>query len=220
MKLPRGNLQGHHPADGPVPEEQIDHMKLIEEGDLLLDALLVQGLQDHVAGPVGRVAGTPHRPLAEFPGMPAERALGDLAVRSPAEREPHVLQLVDGVYRLPAHDLHRVLVGQVIGALDRVEHVPFPLVLFQVAQGRADPPLGGPGVGTGRIQLGENGDLGTASPSGGLSPTGLQGRHQAGAARPHDDAVEGVDHQEPFVRKRGQAPLGQKGPGPLRVERQ
>ena len=47
---------------------------------LLLDALLVEGLQDHVAGAVGGVAGPAHRLLGDVVGVPAEGALGDLAL--------------------------------------------------------------------------------------------------------------------------------------------
>ncbi len=55
-------------------------MVLVVELDAVLEALLVQGLQDHVAGPVGGEAGSPDRPLAVVAGVAAEPALVDLAV--------------------------------------------------------------------------------------------------------------------------------------------
>ena len=45
------------------------------------------------------------------------------------ERDPEVLEVEDLIGRLAAHDLDRVLVAQVVRALDRVERVRLPAVL-------------------------------------------------------------------------------------------
>ena len=157
-------------------------MVLVEELDAVLDGLLVQRLQDHVAGPVGREARPADGPLAEVPGVAAEPALVDLAVGRPVERQAHVLELDDGLDRLAGQDLRRVLVDQVVAALDGVEHVPLPVVLLEVAEGGADAALGGAGVGAGRIELGQ--DRGVDP---GLGQ--LDGGPQAGAAGPDDQGV-------------------------------
>ena len=67
-------------------------------------------------GDVGRVGG------ARLAGG-AERALRDAAVLGAREDGAPVLELVDVVRRLVAEDLDRVLVAEVVGALDRVEGV-------------------------------------------------------------------------------------------------
>src|SRR5690606_26463355 len=50
-------------------------------------------------------------------------------------------ELDDGSGRLLAHVLDRVLVAEPVGALDRVVHVPAPVVLAHVAERGADPAL-------------------------------------------------------------------------------
>jgi len=64
----------------------------------------------------------------------AERPLINLAVVEAVERHAEMLELDDHFIRLAAHELDRVLVAQVIGALDGVIHVPVPVVLFLVAE--------------------------------------------------------------------------------------
>ncbi len=136
--------------------QQVDHVVLVVELDAVLDGLLVEGLQDHVAGPVGGEAGPADRPLAEVAGVAAEPALVDLAVGRPVERQAHVLELDHRLDRLAGEHLGRVLVGQVVTALDGVEHVPLPVVLLEVAERGTDTALGGAGVGAGRVELGQD----------------------------------------------------------------
>ena len=40
-------------ADAVVGDEQVEHLEFVEELDVVLDALLVEGVEDHVAGAVG-----------------------------------------------------------------------------------------------------------------------------------------------------------------------
>ena len=162
-------------------------MVLVVEPDAVLDGLLVERLQDHVAGPVGGEARAPDGPLPVVPGVAAEAPLVDLAVRRAVERQAHVLELDDGLDRLAGEDLGRVLVDEVVAALDRVEHVPLPVVLLLVAQGGAHPALGGAGVGAGRVQLGQDGRVDP-----GLGQ--LDGGPQAGAPGTDDERVV-LDHQ-------------------------
>ena len=113
---------------------------------------------------------------------PPNRRWSILPVGRPVERQAHVLELDDGLDRLPRQDLGGVLVDEVVAALDRVEHVPLPVVLLEVPQGGADAALGGAGVGAGGIELGEDArrDAG---------PGELEGRPQAGAAGADDEGV-------------------------------
>ncbi len=160
--------------------EQLHHVVLVEEQHARLEALLVERLQDHVARAVGRVAGAADRPLAEVPRVAAEAALVDPTVGGPVEGQAHVLQLDDPLDGLLGQDLRRVLVGQVVAALDRVVHVPLPVVLLLVAQGRAHATLGGAGMGAGGIELAEDGRAHAG-------PRQFQGRPQARPAGAHDE---------------------------------
>ena len=88
----------------------------------VLHQLLVEDVHDRLAGDVGDVVGARRRGAAE--GAGAEVALV-VAVEGDAE----VLEVDDLLGRLAAHDLDRVLVAQVVGALDRVERVRLPRVV-------------------------------------------------------------------------------------------
>ena len=143
-----------------VGQHQVEHVELVEELDALLDAVLVQGLQDHVAGAVGRVAGAAHGGLAVVAGVAAEAALVDPALGRAVERQAHLLQVEHRVDGFLAHDLGGVLVDQVVAALDGVEGVPLPVVFLDVGQRGAHAALGRAGVRAGRVELGEHGGAG------------------------------------------------------------
>src|SRR5688500_13633208 len=98
-------------------------------------------MQHRVAGAIGSSARPWHRLFAKMRRMPAERALINRAVRIAIERHPKVLELIDNVRRLSTHELDRILVAKIIGPLDRVEHVPKPVVLGHVAERCADSAL-------------------------------------------------------------------------------
>src|SRR5450759_3928836 len=98
------------------------------------------------------------------------------------------LELDDRLDGLVGEDLGRVLVDEVVAALDRVEHVPLGLVLFEVAESRADAALGSAGVRTGGIELGQNGGVDTFSGQ-------LESCPQAGAAGADDDRIERMVHR-------------------------
>ena len=90
----------------------------------------------------------------------AERPLRDLAVGACARRPRPMLELVDVARRLVAEDLDRVLVAEVVGALDGVERVLLGIVLRRVAERRVDPALGRAGVATNRVDLRDDGHVG------------------------------------------------------------
>jgi len=182
-------------AAGPaIHHQQIQHVELVEELDALLDAVLVQRLQDHVTGAVGGEARPAHRGLAVVAGVPAEAPLVDLALGRPVERQTHLLQVEDGVDGLLAHHLRGVLVDQVVAALDGVEGVPLPVVLLDVREGGAHAALRGAGVRPGRVELGQHG--------GAHARGGLQRGAHAGAAGSDDHDVIGMElHHVRFGRR-------------------
>ena len=127
------------------------------------DGPFIEGVEQYVAGDIGGIAG---------PGIAgaAEGTLGDRAVGEPAERAAPVLHLIDDRRGLAAHDLRGILIGQIIAPLDRVEGVLLPGVVPAVGvvgERRVDAALGGDGVGTGRVDLGDKPHIETvAKPDG------------------------------------------------------
>ncbi len=57
VQLACGQLIGHHTAAFPVLDQHVEHVEFVEEHHVVLDRLLVERLQDHVAGAIGGVAG-------------------------------------------------------------------------------------------------------------------------------------------------------------------
>ncbi len=141
------NTSGATALIGLAFEQQVYDLELVEELDAVFDALLVERLQDHVAGAVRREAGPPDRRLAVVAGVPAELALVDLAVGRAVERQAHVLEFDDRLDGFAREHFCRVLVDEIVATFDRVEHVPLPVILFEVAESGADTALGGAGVG-------------------------------------------------------------------------
>ena len=73
-------VQRHHTAALAVGvDQQVDHHVLVVELDLVLDPLLVEGLEDHVTGAIGGIARAHHRRGAVILGVATEATLRDLA---------------------------------------------------------------------------------------------------------------------------------------------
>ncbi|CAB3810431.1 hypothetical protein LMG28688_07252 [Paraburkholderia caffeinitolerans] len=138
--------------------DQVQRHPFDEERGLRRDVLLVQRVQQRVAGTVSSRTGALDRLLAVVGRVAAERALVNGAVRIAVERHAHVFQFVDGVRRFTAHELDRVLVAEPVGALDRVVEVEVPVVFAHVAERSADAALGSNGVRTRREHLREHAD--------------------------------------------------------------
>src|SRR5207247_11357782 len=85
----------------------------------------------------------------------AERALGDPSVVGAREDRAPVLELVDVVRRLVAEHLDRVLVAEVVSALDGVAGMLLGDVLGGIAERRVEPAFGRARVAANRVDLGE-----------------------------------------------------------------
>ncbi len=175
-------LAGDHVRGGEVVvHQQVQDVELVVELDVLLDAVLVERLQDHVPGAVGGVAGPADRGVTVVAGVPAEPALVDLALGRAVERQAHLLQVEDRVDGLLGHDLRGVLVDEVVAALDRVEGVPLPVVLLHVGQRGAHAALRRARVGPRGVELGDHRGAGPRR--------GLERRAHPGAAGADDHHV-------------------------------
>ncbi len=201
VQLAVGDAVGDDAARLAAVDQQVDDVVLVEELDAVLDALLVERLQDHVPGSVGREARSAHRRLAEVARVAAEAALVDLALGRPIERQAHVLELDDRLDRLAGQDLGRVLVDQVVAALDRVVHVPLGVVFLDVAERGADAALGGAGVRSSRIELGQHRRLDVRAGQ-------LERGPQAGAAGSDDDGLVVVDGRAHRTLAVSEPPIG------------
>ncbi len=171
-----------HALAAVVVDDELPGEVLLVDRDVALDELLVEHLDQHVARDVRRVdrAGR---------ARGAERTLREPAVLGAGEDGSPVLELVDVAGRLAAEDLDRVLVAEVVGALDRVEGVDLGVVLGCVSERRVDAALGRAGVASRRVELRDDGDIGARV-------VGCDRCAHAGAAGPdHDDIVLRVHHR-------------------------
>ncbi len=132
-------------------DQLVEDVELVEELHALLHTVLVERLEDHVAGAVGRVAGATDRGLAVVARVTAEPALVDPPLGRPVERQAHLLQVEDRVDGLLRQDLGGVLVDQVVTALDVSKVCHSQLSSSTLASAAAMPPCGRPcGSGSGR----------------------------------------------------------------------
>ena len=154
----------------------------IVHDQVVLERLLVERMEHCVAGAVGRGAGALRGALAEMRRHAAERSLVNLSVFRAREWHAVMLELDYRVRGLLAHVLDRILIAQPVRSLDRVVHVPAPVVLAHVAQRGRDTALRGYRVAARRENLGDAGRV-----EAGIRKT--ECRAQTGADRADDDDV-------------------------------
>ncbi len=154
-------VPGNHAAALALIHQQVDGEIFDEELCVLLQRLLVERVQDRVAGPVSRRTGALGGALAELGGHAAECALVDLAFLGPAERHAIVLQLDDRGDGFLTHVLDRVLIAEPVGTLDGVVHMIAPVIIAHIAEGSGNTALCRDGVRARREQLGYAGGLQT-----------------------------------------------------------
>ena len=179
-------VPGHHAAAHAVcVHDQVKGEIFDEEFYLVLQTLLIQRVQDGMAGAVRRGAGAHGGGLAVIHHVAAERALIDAAILGAAERHAEMLQLIDRRNGLAAHVFDGILIAEPIRSLHGVVHVPAPIVLAHVAECGADAALGGHSMAAGGKHLGDASGLqsGRAHPQRGP---------QAGAAGTDHNNIIGV----------------------------
>uniref|UniRef100_A0A2M4B0P9 Putative secreted protein n=1 Tax=Anopheles triannulatus TaxID=58253 RepID=A0A2M4B0P9_9DIPT len=131
-----------HPDTLAILHQQV-HGKVFDEVvTVVAQRLAVQRVQQRVSGTIGYAAAPMClATLAVLQTLATERPLVDLAIGRTRERHAVVFQLDHGLRGLARHVVDRVLIAQPIRTLHRIVHVPLPVVLFHVAQGRIDAAL-------------------------------------------------------------------------------
>ena len=142
-------------------------------------------MQKRMSRPIRRST-TPIRlpTLPKLQRLAPQRPLINPALVRPTKWHPVSLQLVHRGGRLARHVVDGVLVAEPVGPLDRVVHVPAPVVFAHVAEGGVDAALGGHGV---RARGEEFGYAGGVEAAGGETECGAE----AGAAGSDDDGAGG-----------------------------
>ena len=166
-----------------IRHDQINGEILDVEFRAMLQRLTIKRVQNRVAGPVGGGTGPLHGgAFAEFGGVAAEGALVDLARFGPRERHAVVFKLVHRFWGFACEVFHRIGVTQPVRALDRVIHMPLPVIGAHVGQRRRDTALRRNRVRTGRENFGH---------AGCFQPLLCHAkcRTQASAASPHDNDI-------------------------------
>jgi hypothetical protein len=148
---------------------------LVVHAQVALHHLLVEDVDEDVPGDVGRVR------RARLAGCP-EGTLRDAPVLGPREHSAPVLELVDVVRRLVAENLNRVLIAEVVRALDGVVGVLLWVVLGRVPERRVNPAFGRAGVAADGMDLGDERDVGALVVS-------LDSRAHAGTTGTDDEHV-------------------------------
>ncbi len=137
-------VEGDHAAAAAfLVHDQVDGEVFDEKLGRVAQRLAVHRVQHGVAGTVGSSAGALRGAFAVMGGHAAERPLIDLAVIAPRKRQAPMLEFVNRRGRVAAQIFDRVLVAEPIGALDRVVHMPAPVVLAHIAERGRDAALGG-----------------------------------------------------------------------------
>src|SRR5690606_9090859 len=140
------DADGDNTDDGAVLVlHQINCVPFVEEGGVVLDVGLIQGVQQRVTSTVGSGTGTGSlAAVTIILGLATERTLIDAALLGTGERQAHVLELEHGFGAYGTHVFDRVLVTDVVGTLDGVVHVPAPVVIrVRRGDGTSDAALGG-----------------------------------------------------------------------------
>src|SRR5690606_38350381 len=140
------DADGDDAADGAVLVlHQVNGVPLVVERGAGLEVALVQGMQQRVTGTVGGGTGTGGLGrIVRTLGLATERTLIDAALLGTGERQTHVLEFEDRFRADGTHVFDRVLVTDVVGALDGVVHVPAPVIVrVGRSDGAGDAALGG-----------------------------------------------------------------------------
>ncbi|MNR02317.1 hypothetical protein D3C85_1181620 [compost metagenome] len=128
---------------------QIQRIPLGENGGVVFQVLLIESVQQCVAGTVSRCRSTCRLLAAEIFRLAAKRTLINSAIFQTGERQAHVVQLKNRFRAGLTHIFDGVLVTDIIGAFHRVIHMPFPVIFMGITERHGDATLRRYGMGTG-----------------------------------------------------------------------
>ena len=114
--------------------DQIQRHPFDKEIGIGFDILLIQGMQQRMAGAVGSGTGAWYRRFAVVLHMAAKRTLVNLAVIQPVKRHAVMLEFIYHFSRIAAHILNRILIAEIVRAFHGVIHMPVPIVLVDIAE--------------------------------------------------------------------------------------
>ena len=135
QKLSGFHLERNDPdAFALIVHEKVERHPFNEELGSSANISLVKGVKQRVSRSIGCCAGALDWLFSEIGGVAAKGSLVNGAVWVPVERHPKMLELVDHMRCLFAHELDGVLVPEIVRPLDGVEHVPVPVVLAHVSE--------------------------------------------------------------------------------------
>jgi hypothetical protein len=157
MQRAVGHVEGDDAAALAVFHNQVEGEVFDEKTRLMLQRLLIQGMQHGVPGAIGRRAGSLRNSLAEMRGHPAEGPLIYLAVLGARERHSIVFEFDNGRRRFLAHEFDGVLISQPVRTLHGVIHMPAPIVVAHVAERRGYAALRSDGMAARREHFGQTG---------------------------------------------------------------
>lgn len=158
MTRPILHVQRRNPHTLALTHHQIERKPLYEKLHSLLQTLPIQRMQHGMPGPIRRTRRPIRLPsLAVLETLPAQSALVYCALACAREGHAVVLELDDGGHGFPRHVVDCVLVAEPVGALDRIVHVPAPVVGGHVAERGVDATLCGDGVGARGEEFGHAG---------------------------------------------------------------
>uniref|UniRef100_A0A2M4C618 Putative secreted protein n=1 Tax=Anopheles marajoara TaxID=58244 RepID=A0A2M4C618_9DIPT len=136
-------VHGNHTDTLAILHQQIHRKVLDEVVTIVAQRLTVQRVEQRVTGTIGDAAATMClASLAILQTLATKCPLIDLAIGCTRKRHTVVFQLNHGLRGLARHVVDRILVAQPIRTLHRIVHVPLPVVLLHVTEGRINASLG------------------------------------------------------------------------------
>uniref|UniRef100_A0A2M3ZLN8 Uncharacterized protein n=1 Tax=Anopheles braziliensis TaxID=58242 RepID=A0A2M3ZLN8_9DIPT len=126
-----------------ILHQQVHRKVLDEVVTVVAQRLAVQRVEQRVSGTIGYAAATMRlASLAVLQTLSTESSLIDLAIGGTRERHAVVFQLNHGLRCLARHVVDCILIAQPIRTLHRIVHVPLPIVLLHITEGRINASLG------------------------------------------------------------------------------
>jgi hypothetical protein len=143
-----------------ILHNQVSSKEFNEIFGVVSERLAIKSVKESMASSVsGSTATICLTTLSIFLGLTTKGSLVDFAVLGSGEGAAVVFELNDGLRSFSCHVVNSILVSQPVGSLDRIVHMPPPIVLVHISQCSVDTPLRGHRVRPGRKELGYTGSV-------------------------------------------------------------